>query len=721
MADLANPDVNPIVAGTTGTGLDDLVDLIGTDPGLNNRISLGEINEGAEAADVMNKIIVQSIKATGIGNDGRITASDVATLADFIKANHAPVWIRAHGDDEDNVETGFHLVQGDGGQTQLYGEDAVNTIADGLYHLGFGHKNGRLINEDGNGNASLSDVAFWLDELLRDDLAAGRFYNPNSDLFDKGTTGTGLDAIVEMVATDEGLLSRSTATDISTAAASADGMNKILLEGIQATGIANDGMLDRHDIKTLDAWIAENRAAEMDALNGIETKTTRTGFELAEIWQSTSPLFGENGVNTVADAIYNIGYGVIYNDAIRDRDGRWNESLDNIAEWMNRILEAELDEGALYSDAHAYREPADFAADIVVAADGPVTANGDTGYINIRHDKEQALRAATVAFSFNANRIPIEGSATLFAKDARDFGEGGHTSMYFYEGALYVRMQTTDKNHYVRIADEGVLQAGVDYDIALTFGEDGLAAFIDGEQVESNKDITVSWLNNGNDIVVGGSNGYRSPSNPDHVNSVFDGTIDDFQVYDRALTFGEIAGLTGADRDVRPSGEPADPVDTTPPPVEPDAPDTDPIDDMFQAGALGNEGGQTTGSAGTDLFIALSGENEIDGGAGHDLLVGGIRGDVLVGGSGNDVIVGDIAGAIFSGDDTLIGGAGDDMLQGGGGLISSALGSIAVMMSSPRLSWHWSILTPRPALMSRRPALILWRARMSSPCPVSPP
>ena len=63
-------------------------------------------------------------------------------------------------------------MQNDGAQTQWFGdENAVNTVADGIYHLGFAIENGRLLNEDGRPNASLKDVAYWLNELLATDLA----------------------------------------------------------------------------------------------------------------------------------------------------------------------------------------------------------------------------------------------------------------------------------------------------------------------------------------------------------------------------------------------------------------------------------------------------------------------------------------------------------------------------------------------------------------------
>ena len=57
------------VTGTTGTGLDFLVSSIAADPGLNERIARSQIAEGATAADGMNHMIVDAIRATGTGLD----------------------------------------------------------------------------------------------------------------------------------------------------------------------------------------------------------------------------------------------------------------------------------------------------------------------------------------------------------------------------------------------------------------------------------------------------------------------------------------------------------------------------------------------------------------------------------------------------------------------------------------------------------------------------
>jgi hypothetical protein len=104
----------------------------------------------------------------------------------YIRAHYREQWVELHGDDECDGETGFHLVQSDGAQAQLFGDDnAVDTVADGLYHLGFGISWNKLLNEDGNANASLKDAAFWLSELLATELAKGALDNdalkPNAE------------------------------------------------------------------------------------------------------------------------------------------------------------------------------------------------------------------------------------------------------------------------------------------------------------------------------------------------------------------------------------------------------------------------------------------------------------------------------------------------------------------------------------------------------------
>jgi len=221
----------------TGSGLDVLVEYSLADPGLNERTSQEDIIAGATAAARMNMIVVEAIVATGAANDGAIKADDVYAMSDWIAANRLADWVTAHGDDGDDVETGFHLIQNDGGRLQIFGDDLINQVADGIYHLGFGHANGRLINEDGDANAEVDEVAFWLNSLLSEDLIAGTLANDNVTDEYQGTTGTGLDQLVDLINDDPGLERRVSQSDIKDGAQAADVMNAIIIEGIETLGL----------------------------------------------------------------------------------------------------------------------------------------------------------------------------------------------------------------------------------------------------------------------------------------------------------------------------------------------------------------------------------------------------------------------------------------------------------------------------------------------------
>ncbi len=176
--------------GNSGTGLDQLVDQVNTDFGLSGRISQQDISDGGNAANAMNAIIVEAITETGIAPDGKFSVDDVKTINQYIRANHLEQWTQLHGDDERNGdETGFHLVQNDGGSEYFRGNNLINTVADGIYHLGFEIQGNNILNEDGNANATLDQLAEWL----------SAFYTDHS------TTDTGLDKMTDMVMADKNL------------------------------------------------------------------------------------------------------------------------------------------------------------------------------------------------------------------------------------------------------------------------------------------------------------------------------------------------------------------------------------------------------------------------------------------------------------------------------------------------------------------------------------
>lgn len=161
------------------------------DDGLRAQIADADIEGGALAAELMNDVIAEAIAATGVNADGRITANDARAISDYIRANPAlyDAFVDGHGDDEGMIETGFHLVQGDGGTLEFQGRNFVNTIADAIYHIGFTYENGWFLNEDGDANEEVADVAGWLNYFVNgvnvvygaggnEELYSGRYSAP---------------------------------------------------------------------------------------------------------------------------------------------------------------------------------------------------------------------------------------------------------------------------------------------------------------------------------------------------------------------------------------------------------------------------------------------------------------------------------------------------------------------------------------------------------------
>ena len=149
--------------------IDRIVQSITTDDGLIAGNTTAQITGGANAAKTIMDIIQTAMKATGIGLDGMVDVTGVKVLSDYIRANGQlnKAFIEAHGDDENGTETGFHLVQNDGATQAFNGANLVNTVLDGLFHIGFNYAGNNILNEDGNANATLNDLATYINYFIR--------------------------------------------------------------------------------------------------------------------------------------------------------------------------------------------------------------------------------------------------------------------------------------------------------------------------------------------------------------------------------------------------------------------------------------------------------------------------------------------------------------------------------------------------------------------------
>lgn len=306
--------------GTTGTGLDQLVAFIQADPGLAGANDGQEIKAGAFAADQLNHLIMKAAGATGAAADGVFTVQEVVSMNAFLRANFLESWTTLHGDDEDGLSTGFHLVQNDGATTAYRGNNLVNTVADGIYHMGFQIQNCRFLNEDGDENATLDDVADWLTQFFTD----------------HSTTGTRLDKLTDLIMADAGLDANISNRDIGHGADAANGLNKILAEAIEATGVAKDDWFSVDDVGALNRYLRDSsiRQAQWAELHGNDEHCTETGFHLVQGDGASTRYFGKNFVNTVADGIYHLGFA-IENGRLLNEDGRPNATLSDVADWLN--------------------------------------------------------------------------------------------------------------------------------------------------------------------------------------------------------------------------------------------------------------------------------------------------------------------------------------------------------------------------------------------------
>lgn len=542
MSNLVNADVT-VFSGTTGTGLDQWVDLILADIGLNQKISITEITTGANYADQINAMILDGIVATGIARNGSFSAADIRVLSDYISETYyggiaTSEFAIAHGDDENGVETGFHLVQNDGATTEIYGENLVNTVLDGVYHLGFGYNtSGRLINEDGNSNQKLTDVAYWLEAALEQELLDGSLVAGDSaDLYVTGTTGTGLDALVDLIVNDDQLQTTLGADQIADAAQAADGLNALLLEAIVATNTADDGMLTTADLKDISTYIQNTHSSAWTSLNG----NSSSGFTQA--MNAQTALYGERAVGTVMDGLYNLGFGYKW-DRVVTETGSTDERLSDVAVWFSDLLATELSNGTLVGQAI---DAESFDSD-------PLLSRTDFSIAN-KQDAELRYLSSSVEGSA-VTRFMLEddasGTLTLFQRGA--WGDtDGYFRLYVRNGEL--RFEAGQNGIWFSLKSEGVtIDTGTEYTAAVSYDDNTVSIYLNGISVDVEVNPGIDFGQIDDELMLGasfsmGSEGQIWPWN------AFDGTIEAISLYDTAFDNAEMAYLNQSgtyDRTVR--------------------------------------------------------------------------------------------------------------------------------------------------------------------------
>ncbi len=157
---------------------------------------------------------------------------------------------------------------------------------------------------------------------------------------------------------------------------------------------------------------------------------------------------------------------------------------------------------------------------------------------NVPPDPSLEIEEGTVAFSF----IDDDPSARqgLVTKDAFGFeGGGNHLAAYIDDGDLNVRFQ--DGTNSTLLSFQGV-EAGREYEVAAVFGSEGAKLFVDGDLVDENSNLVMSWENNQEFLQIGGL-GWGSDTGDGKFGSPFSGEMADVQIFDQALDAAQIQEL----------------------------------------------------------------------------------------------------------------------------------------------------------------------------------
>ena len=163
-----------------------LLDALAADPGLLGAVAPGDRSDGLAAASDLAGLLAQTLTDLNLNADGLITASDLSAVSAAIRADGTASarFQAAHGNDGGGSETGYHLLQNDGGSLVFQGRNLADTVADAIFHFGFATVNGRFVNEDGALNQPVARVAGWLNHFIN-----GVTLVEGSDQADRLTSG----------------------------------------------------------------------------------------------------------------------------------------------------------------------------------------------------------------------------------------------------------------------------------------------------------------------------------------------------------------------------------------------------------------------------------------------------------------------------------------------------------------------------------------------------
>lgn len=492
---------------TTGTGLDEIVDIIVDDSSLKASLPQSTIDQGATYADDIEVIFLEGLAATDSSYNAAtgqlttaLTTTDIVKIEEWIRANPTLLaqFVADHGDSGDGTDegpSGYHLVKGQAVGTDLFQQAAVNTVIDGMLHIGFpidagsdgALESGRIQNEDGAANATIQQLTDWYNYFLD---------NP-------ATTGAGLDQITTAIMKDADLAQTDSVENILTGANSANGLNQLLIQAMKATGAGEEGQFTGQDIVTLNSWIRANALTQYQSLLGAISSGGygSGGYQSVFDAGAGATIDGLSLTDVVAEGVYDLG-NVISGGKIANENGAGSVSVGQIATWLNQIFynNATTIEASPGGD-HLTLADGDFIVNAASAGDywiqcgagaytittgaGDSYVAGGDGDLTLTSGSGNGLfyggSGTNIIHGGGDDRI-FGGSGTneLYAGASGSFVEGGSGTNYIYGGAgseaLYAGSGTstiyagTGYDEIVGGSGTDVIHGGASWDYILAGG-----------------------------------------------------------------------------------------------------------------------------------------------------------------------------------------------------------------------------------------------------------
>lgn len=242
--------------------------------------------------------------------------------------------------------------------------------------------------------------------------------------------GSSLATLITALKADGGLKSSISAADMTAGTQAAVLMNTVLLSAITAQTLNADKRIDSADMQAVTTYLRQraNAAEYVDFLNGHgnDNGTVESGFHYLQNDGGTLRFQGRDFVDTVADAIYHFGFD-IQNGRYFNEDGNTNETVDDVAGWLNYFLNGEnIVYGTAGDDELGSGEYSSYFAaardETFLAGDG-----NDKVWADLGHDRVELGKGndVTGGGSGNDTLIGQAGNDSLYGEAGQDSLTGG--------------------------------------------------------------------------------------------------------------------------------------------------------------------------------------------------------------------------------------------------------------------------------------------------------